>query len=84
MLSLQVQFPSVFDPASKYMSLIMPAYNEQDRIRSTLDETFRYNQLFEFEADQGNSRSDCSLSVVYESFFVSLEPLQLCLLYLVD
>jgi len=39
--SLQVQFPSVFDPASKYLSLIVPAYNEQDRIRSTLDETFR-------------------------------------------
>ncbi|KAG0575518.1 hypothetical protein KC19_5G009800 [Ceratodon purpureus] len=40
----RVQFPSVFDPASKYMSLIMPAYNEQDRIRSTLDETLSYLQ----------------------------------------
>jgi len=40
----RVQFPSVFDPASKYLSLIVPAYNEQDRIRSTLDETFSYLQ----------------------------------------
>lgn len=40
----RVQFPSVFEPASKYLSLVMPAYNEQDRIRSTLDETFSYLQ----------------------------------------
>lgn len=52
--SLQMQFPSVFDPASKYLSLIMPAYNEQDRIRSTLDETFRYRQLFGFLVALGN------------------------------
>lgn len=40
----RVQFPSIFDPASKYLSLIMPAFNEQDRIRSTLDETLSYLQ----------------------------------------
>jgi len=38
---LQVPFPSLFGPAGKYLSLVMPAYNEQDRIRSTLDETLR-------------------------------------------
>lgn len=40
----KVPFPSVFDPSGKYMSLIMPAFNEQDRIRSTLDETLSYLQ----------------------------------------
>jgi hypothetical protein len=69
MLSLQVQFPSVFEPASKYLSLVMPAYNEQDRIRSTLDETFRCSQLFEFEASQGERIRAAikPLSVVYRS-----------------
>jgi dolichyl-phosphate beta-glucosyltransferase len=41
---LQVPFPSLFGPAGKYLSLVMPAYNEQDRIRSTLDETLSYLQ----------------------------------------
>ncbi|XP_024378689.1 uncharacterized protein [Physcomitrium patens] len=40
----RAQFPSVFDKSTKYLSLIMPAFNEQNRIRSTLDETFSYLQ----------------------------------------
>ncbi|CAK9876379.1 unnamed protein product [Sphagnum jensenii] len=40
----KVPFPSLFGPAGKYLSLVMPAYNEQDRIRSTLDETLSYLQ----------------------------------------
>jgi dolichyl-phosphate beta-glucosyltransferase len=36
------KFPTIYDPASLYLSVIVPAYNEQDRIQYMLDETFRY------------------------------------------
>jgi dolichyl-phosphate beta-glucosyltransferase len=38
---LQVPLPSVFAPASKYISLIIPAMNEENRLPDTLDETLR-------------------------------------------
>jgi hypothetical protein len=38
---LQVPLPSVFAPASKYISLIVPAMNEENRLPDTLDETLR-------------------------------------------
>ncbi|CAM6083191.1 unnamed protein product [Calypogeia fissa] len=37
-------FPSIFGPAEKYISLIIPAYNEEARLSSTLDETLQYLQ----------------------------------------
>ncbi|KAK9152318.1 hypothetical protein Syun_010627 [Stephania yunnanensis] len=40
----QVPCPSVFDPAEKYMSLIIPAYNEEHRLSGALDETMSYLQ----------------------------------------
>ncbi|KAL3684261.1 hypothetical protein R1sor_002283 [Riccia sorocarpa] len=40
----KIPLPSVFDPPEKYLSLIMPAYNEQDRLRNNLDDTLRYLQ----------------------------------------
>ncbi|KAJ4818380.1 Dolichyl-phosphate beta-glucosyltransferase [Rhynchospora pubera] len=40
----KVPCPSIFDPA-EYISLIIPAYNEEDRLPSTLDETLNYLQL---------------------------------------
>lgn len=40
----KVPCPSIFDPADKYLSLIIPAYNEEDRLPSTLDETLNYLQ----------------------------------------
>ncbi|KAL2652431.1 hypothetical protein R1flu_020559 [Riccia fluitans] len=40
----KIPLPSVFDPPEKYISLIMPAYNEQDRLRNNLDDTLRYLQ----------------------------------------
>ena len=35
-------FPTVYDRASKYMSIIVPAYNEEARISYMLDEALRY------------------------------------------
>ncbi|KAG6548552.1 hypothetical protein Mapa_010040 [Marchantia paleacea] len=40
----KIQLPSVFGPAEKYLSLIMPAYNEENRLRNGLDDTLRYLQ----------------------------------------
>ncbi|XP_057523771.1 uncharacterized protein LOC130803608 [Amaranthus tricolor] len=39
-----VQCPSIFDPAEKYISLIIPAFNEEHRLPSALDETMNYLQ----------------------------------------
>lgn len=36
--------PSVFDPAQKYLSLIIPAFNEEDRFPVCIEETLRYLQ----------------------------------------
>lgn len=35
-------FPSVFDAAEKYISLIVPAYNEEDRMQDMLREVTQY------------------------------------------
>eukprot|EP00808_Paulinella_micropora_P027356 g77808.t1 len=35
-------FPSIYDPPSKYISLIAPAYNEEARIETFLQETLHY------------------------------------------
>ncbi|KAK9137260.1 hypothetical protein Sjap_007854 [Stephania japonica] len=40
----QVSCPSVFNPAEKYMSLIIPAYNEEHRLSGALEETMSYLQ----------------------------------------
>ncbi|OVA19736.1 Glycosyl transferase [Macleaya cordata] len=40
----QVPFPSIFDPAEKYISLIIPAFNEEHRLPGALDETMNYLQ----------------------------------------
>ncbi|KAL9275053.1 Dolichyl-phosphate beta-glucosyltransferase-like protein [Drosera capensis] len=41
--SLQpVSCPSIYDPAEKYLSLIVPAYNEEHRLPGALDETMNY------------------------------------------
>lgn len=37
-------FPSIFGAAEKYISLVIPAYNEEARLGSTLDETLQYLQ----------------------------------------
>ncbi|XP_022133738.1 dolichyl-phosphate beta-glucosyltransferase-like [Momordica charantia] len=38
----RVPCPSIFDPAEKYMSLIVPAYNEEYRLHGALEETINY------------------------------------------
>ena len=38
-LSSQLPLPSILDPPTKALSCIIPAYNEEDRLASTLDET---------------------------------------------
>lgn len=38
----KVPCPSIFDPAEKYISLIVPAYNEECRLPEALTETFNY------------------------------------------
>ncbi|GAB4827464.1 hypothetical protein Ancab_034348 [Ancistrocladus abbreviatus] len=40
----QVPCPSIFDPAEKYLSLIIPAFNEEHRLPGALDETMNYLQ----------------------------------------
>ncbi|KAH9703046.1 Dolichyl-phosphate beta-glucosyltransferase [Citrus sinensis] len=40
----QVPCPSVTDPAEKYISLIIPAFNEEHRLPGALDETLNYLQ----------------------------------------
>ncbi|KAJ7515332.1 hypothetical protein O6H91_22G010700 [Diphasiastrum complanatum] len=40
----KMQCPSLFDSAEKYISLIMPAFNEEARLSGALDETLRYLQ----------------------------------------
>ncbi|XP_057523044.1 uncharacterized protein LOC130802936 [Amaranthus tricolor] len=39
-----VRCPSIFEPAEKYISLIIPAFNEELRLSSALDETMNYLQ----------------------------------------
>ncbi|KAJ9539972.1 hypothetical protein OSB04_026478 [Centaurea solstitialis] len=38
----QVKCPYIYDPAEKYISLIVPAYNEECRLPVALDETMNY------------------------------------------
>ncbi|CAK9134510.1 unnamed protein product [Ilex paraguariensis] len=40
-LSVQVPCPHIFDPAEKYLSLIVPAFNEEHRLPGALDETMK-------------------------------------------
>ncbi|XWS07763.1 hypothetical protein CRYUN_Cryun41cG0018600 [Craigia yunnanensis] len=40
----QVPCPYIFDPAEKYLSLIIPAFNEEHRLPGALDETMIYLQ----------------------------------------
>ena len=37
----QVPCPNISDPAEKYMSLIIPAFNEELRLPGALDETMK-------------------------------------------
>ncbi|XP_052205186.1 uncharacterized protein LOC127810011 isoform X2 [Diospyros lotus] len=41
---MQVPCPYIFDPAEKYISLIIPAFNEEHRLPGALDETLNYLQ----------------------------------------
>lgn len=38
----KVPFTTIFDPASVYLSLVVPAYNEEKRLPKMLDETLNY------------------------------------------
>ncbi|KAK3016738.1 hypothetical protein RJ639_006716, partial [Escallonia herrerae] len=40
----QVPCPYIYEPAEKYMSLIIPAFNEEHRLPGALDETMNYLQ----------------------------------------
>eukprot|EP00897_Mesotaenium_endlicherianum_P003140 jgi/Mesen1/2854/ME000174S02119 len=70
----KVAFPSVFAPAEKYLTLIFPAFNEEDRLPVNLDETFAYLQQrekldksFTYEilvVDDGST--DRTVSVAFE------------------
>ena len=42
MLHLQVPVPSIFSQATLFLTIVIPAYNEEKRLPKTLDETFRY------------------------------------------
>jgi dolichyl-phosphate beta-glucosyltransferase len=38
---LQVPCPHIHDPAEKYLSLVIPAFNEEYRLPGALDETIK-------------------------------------------
>lgn len=38
---LKVACPSISDPAEKYMSLIIPAFNEEQRLPGALEDTMK-------------------------------------------
>ncbi len=42
-LSSQIPVPSIFSEATKSLTIVIPAYNEEARLPSTLDETLRCN-----------------------------------------
>ncbi|XP_039132164.1 dolichyl-phosphate beta-glucosyltransferase [Dioscorea cayenensis subsp. rotundata] len=70
----KVPCPSIFDPAEKYISLIIPAFNEEHRLPGALIETLNYlqqrsasNKSFTYEVivvDDGSS--DKTLKVGFE------------------
>lgn len=37
----QVPCPSIHDPAKRYLSLIVPAYNEEHRLPGAINETMK-------------------------------------------
>lgn len=39
---LQVTQPSIFSPPTKSLSVIVPAYNEEDRLGATLEEIIKW------------------------------------------
>ena len=41
---MQIPVPSIFSEATKSLTIVIPAYNEERRLPSTLDETFRCAQ----------------------------------------
>ncbi|KAK9742455.1 hypothetical protein RND81_03G174100 [Saponaria officinalis] len=55
-----VPCPSIYDPAEKYMSLIIPAFNEEQRLPSALEDTMKYLQ----------QRSEKDKSFTYEVVIV--------------
>lgn len=38
---LQIPVPSIFSEATKSLTIVIPAFNEEARLPSTLDETLR-------------------------------------------
>uniref|UniRef100_A0A7N0TL85 Glycosyltransferase 2-like domain-containing protein n=1 Tax=Kalanchoe fedtschenkoi TaxID=63787 RepID=A0A7N0TL85_KALFE len=58
--SKKVRCPYIFDPAEKYISLIIPAFNEEKRIAGALDETMDYLK----------ERSEKDTSFTYEVLIV--------------
>ncbi|KAF7061960.1 hypothetical protein CFC21_068611, partial [Triticum aestivum] len=56
----KVPCPSIFDPAEKYISLIVPAYNEECRLPEALTETLNYLK----------QRSSADKSFTYEVLIV--------------
>jgi hypothetical protein len=74
---LQVEFPSVFEPPGKYITLILPAFNEKTRIRVTLDDMLSYLQE--------RAQKDASFTFEVPTFYmrcIGLQGLALSLLLL--
>lgn len=42
LILMQVECPNINDPAEKYISLIIPAFNEELRLPAALDETIKW------------------------------------------
>ena len=84
----KVKFPSIFDKKSVYVSLVVPAYNEEKRIPKMLDETIEYlnkrqsaDQKFTYEiivVDDGSKDKTAEVVIEYskknENVFLLKQP----------
>uniref|UniRef100_A0A7S3YV48 dolichyl-phosphate beta-glucosyltransferase n=1 Tax=Lotharella globosa TaxID=91324 RepID=A0A7S3YV48_9EUKA len=64
------KFPSLFDEASLRLSLVVPAYNEEDRIEVMMDETMKYleSKSFSYEiiiVDDGSKDRTTEVALRY-------------------
>ncbi|RWW00917.1 hypothetical protein GW17_00036080 [Ensete ventricosum] len=70
----QVRCPSIFDQAEKYISLIIPAFNEEHRLPGAFAETINYLQK-RSASDKSFSFEVCKRTIMVLS---CLAALQLC------
>jgi hypothetical protein len=66
--SLQIPCPSILSEPTKSLSIIVPAYNEEDRLPATLDETLKYVACRAEQSRSGQDKAHSSTPVQQPSF----------------